>query len=314
MTRRGIRPDRPASIGLLLAIATLALGCPAAEDTSDRPAPAGTASSAAGLDPGQPAAPAEAPRIVSLSPLATRFLGELGAGSLIVALDGPADLTSTEATHAPNEFATRLSDLARLEPDYVFLSALPDDQADLADLEGSGTRVVAFAPHNLEDVMGLLHGVGIELVGEDEATAFERRLLRPVALIAGQSSPYDRLRVLALVGVDPPEIAGGHSFETDLIEIAGAASLTHGGSDNRQPIDRENLAKQTPDLVVVMTDGELGPADQDRALEFVGEIAPVVFFPFARETFWLAEPARDAARLRESIVALERERTSTHKP
>ena len=299
MTRRGIRPDLPASIGLLLTIAALALGCPAADAPSDHPAPAKMATSTTGPDPGSPAAPAEAPRIVSLSPLATRFLGELGLGSLIVAFGGSTD---------------RLSDLVRLEPDFVFLPALPDDQSDLAELEASGTRVIAFAPHNLEDVMALLHGVGTELVGEDGATAFERRRLRPVALIAGQSSPFDRLRVLALVAVDPPEIAGGHSFETDLIEIAGASSLTHGGSDNRQPIDRENLAKRTPDLVVVMTDGELAPADQDRALEFVGQIAPVVFFPYARETFWLEEPARDAARLRESIVALERERTSTRKP
>ena len=314
MTRRGIRPDMPASIGLLLAIAALALGCPAAEEASDQPAPAGTAASPSGPDPGSPVAPGGAPRIVSLSPLASRFLDELGAGSLIVALDGPADPASATKTPTPNKSAPRLADLVRLEPDYVFLPTLPDDQADLADLEASGTRVIAFAPHNLEDVMALLHGVGVELVGEEGATAFERRLLRPVALIAGQSSPFDRLRVIALVGVDPPEIAGGHSFETDLIEIAGASSLTHGGSDIRQPIDRENLAKRTPDLVVVMTDGEIAPADQDRALEFVGEIAPVLFFPYARETFWLEEPARDAARLRKSIVALERERTSARKP
>ena len=249
MTRRGIRSCLCASIGLLLVTVALALGCPAANDASDQaPPPAETAANGAGSDPGQPVPSAGSPRIVSLSPLATRFLGELGVGPRVVPLDGPTD---------------RLEDLVRLDPDYVFLPTLPDDQSDLAELEASGARVVAFAPHNLEDVMTLLHGVGVELVGEDGATAFERRVLRPVALIAGQSSPLDRLRVLALVGVDPPEIAGGHSFETDLIEIAGASSLTHGGSDNRQPIDRQNLAKRTPDLVVVMTDGELAPADQD---------------------------------------------------
>ncbi len=63
-----------------------------------------------------------------------------------------------------------------------------------------------------------------------------------------------------------------------------------------------------------MTDGELGPADQDRALAFVGDLAPVIFFAFARETFWLEEPARDAARLRESIVALERARAPAGGP
>ena len=313
MTRRGIRPDWPTRVGLLWVASVLALGCPAADDTPARPGPTGMETSAARSDPSQPIAPT-GPRIVSLSSRATRFLVALGAGPMIVALDGPTERAFADESRAPDARAPRLADLVRLDPDYVFLPALPDDQSDLAELEASGTRVIAFAPHNLEDVMALLHGVGTDLVGEEGATAFERRYLRPVALIAGQSSPYDRLRVLALVGVDPPEIAGGHSFETDLIEIAGASSLTHGGSDIRQPIDRENLAKRTPDLVVVMTDGEIAPADQDRALEFVGEIAPVLFFSYARETFWLEEPARDAARLRKSIVALERERASTHKP
>ncbi len=314
MTRRGIRPCLPASIGILLVVGALALGCPAAEDGSDGTIPVRAATSSAGSDPGQPDPPAGDPRVVSLSPLATRFLRELGVGTRIVALDGASDGTSNRQADTPDQRTADLDELVRLEPDYVFLPALPDDQAELTDLEASGARVVAFAPHDLEDVMALLRGVGVELVGEEGATTFERRLLRPVALVAGQSSPTDRLRVIALVGIDPPEIAGGHSFETDLIEIAGATSLTHGGDDNRRPIDRESLAKLTPDLVVVMTDGELGPADQDRALAFVGELAPVVFFAFARETFWLEEPARDAARLRESIVALERARTPARRP
>ncbi len=316
MTRRGIRPCLAAWLGTLLVTGVAGLGCPASEDTTDRPVvPAPESTKDVGSESGPSVSPAPSSRILSLSPLATRFLRELGAGDRIVAVDGSAEPPALPGEEsAPDGPPKRLEDLLPLDPDYVFLPALPDDQGELVPLASAGVRIVEFAPHSLEDVMALLYGVGAELVGEDGAAAFERRLLRPVALIAGQSSPIDRLRVLALVGVDPPEIAGGHSFETDLIEIAGASSLTHGGSDVRQPIDREQLAQWKPDLVVVMTDGELRPADQDRALELVGQAAPVVFFPYARETFWLEEPAREAARLRESIVALEHERKAAGKP
>lgn len=314
MTRRGKRHSRPAAIEALLLAGLLVLGCPAAEDSTERPVPTAPANPSPALEPDRSEPPSKAPRIVSVSPLATRFLRELGAGDRIVALDGSEAPASPGQDGAPLAPPAHLADLVAVEPDYVFVPALPDDQAELVPLQAAGIRVVEFAPHSLEDVMALLYGIGAEIVGEDGAVAFERRLLRPVALIAGQSSPFDRLRVLALVGVDPPEIAGGHSFETDLIEIAGGSSLTHGGSDVRQPIDGEKLSQWKPDLVVVMTDGELRPADQDRALEFVGEIAPVVFLPYARETFWLEEPAREAARLREAIVARERERGATGAP
>lgn len=251
----------------------------------------------------------EGPRIVSLSPVATRFLDQLGLGDRIVPFDGAATTPG-----APRDGVPDLEAVARLDPDYVFLPALPDDQADLQALEESGARIVEFAPHDLEDLLALCQGIGVELVGRDGIEAFERRVLRPVALVAGQSSPTDRLRAVALVGLDPPELAGGHSFETDLIEIAGATSLTHGADDERRPIDRAGLAAMKPDLVVVMTGAPLDAEERERVLDLAGGIALVRFFVFARETFWLDEPVREATRLREEILAVERERAALAKP
>ena len=252
-----------------------------------------TAAAVHGVGP----APKDA-RIVSLSPIATRFLVELGVAPRLVAVDPRSrELLSAAQPTAVLETSS-LEDAHRFAPDFVLLPALPDDIGSLAELEAAGARVVEFAPHDLEDVFALCRSVAGPLVGEEAATAFERRIARPLSLIAGQSSPEGRPRVVALVSVDPPEIAGGHSFETDLIEIAGGSSLTHGGDDNRRPIDAEELARLAPDRVVVMTASALVPADQDRALLLVGGIAPVDFFRFERETFWPAAPAEDAARLR----------------
>lgn len=283
----GLRPCAllPARFGVLAAALILS-GCPEA-------APRDVAPSSRG------------PRIVSLSPVATRFLGQLGLDDRIVPFDGPQT-----APGEPRDVVPDLAAVARLDPDYVFLPALPDDQADLQALEESGARIVEFAPHDLEDLLALCQGIGVELVGRDGIEAFERRVLRPVALVAGQSSPTDRLRAVALVGLDPPELAGGHSFETDLIEIAGATSLTHGADDERRPIDREGLAAMRPDLVLVMTPEPLDAEAHERVLDLAGGIALVRAFPFARETFWLDEPVREATRLREEIVAVERERAA----
>jgi ABC-type Fe3+-hydroxamate transport system substrate-binding protein len=310
MTLRGSVLYRAARRAALAAGALIALGCTPAEEIADLPPAPAPAARDVAPNPMAALAPSATPEIVSLSPLATLFLTQLGVGDRIIATDREtrAEDGSAKGRHAD------LDSLIRLEPDLVFLEALPDDRAELVALESTGARVIEFAPHDLEDLLAYCHGIGVELAGEAAVEAFERRVLRPVALVAGESSPTGRLRTVAVVGVDPPEIAGGHSFETDLIEIAGATSLTHGADDNRRPIDREALARMRPDLVLVMTEHALGPADQDRAFALVGTIAPVVFFPFARETFWLEEPVREARRLREVIVDVERGRRSAERP
>ena len=289
--RRGPTHRIAAALGPLLVSGLVVLGCPqSGHEATDA------------LDPG--------PRIVSLSPIATRFLTQLGLGDRVIAFDRAA----SEALLEPAVDGPDFDDLGRLDPDYVFLPALPDDQADVSALEASGARIVEFAPHDLEDLFALCHGIGVEVAGEQAVEAFERRVLRPVAMIAGQSSPTDRLHAVALVGVDPPEIAGGHSFETDLIEIAGASSLTHGADDNRRPIDRDGLARMKPDLVVVMTEAPLDAEERERVLDLAGGIAPIAYFEFARETFWLDEPVREATRLREVVVSAERERVTAARP
>lgn len=308
MTQLGAGPHR-ALAGLGLALAILSSGCP---QTGSQPSAAlgeRPAADASGATRAIGAAPVDAPRIVSLSPLATRFLIQLGLEDQLVALK-PEPAEDADRSGGPPDLAAA----ARLEPDFVFLPALPDDRTELAELEAVGARIVEFAPHDLEDLLALCQGIGVELAGREGVEAFERRVLRPVALIAGQSPPTNRLRALALIGLDPPEIAGGHSFETDLIQVAGASSLTHGADDARRPIDRAGLAALEPDLILVMTEAALTPEQHEQVLDLTYGIAPVHAFPFRRELFWLDEPVREATRLRELIVAAERERAASARP
>lgn len=311
------RRRRPqAFFRLALALALLAASCSTRDrdDPRDRSDGGSPVEGVERVEDRSSAPLGPASRIVSLSPLATRFLTQLGAADRILPFEtASADADRTTAAASGSGASPSAADLDRLialDPDVVFLPALPDDRAELARLEATGARIVEFAPHDLEDILAYCREVGTELVGAAAVEAFQRRVLHPVARIAGQAPPDGRLRAIALVDVDPPIIAGGHSYETDLIELAGATSLTHGGDDDRRPIDRATLEQLAPDFVLVTTEGELGPADQDRALLFVGDLAPVVFFPFARETFWLDEPVREVERMREEVLALEAQRAA----
>lgn len=242
--------------------------------------------------------------MVALSPVASQFVLAIGAEHRLVGADAES-VRSPELAGLP---AVDLAGAVSLSPDLVLVSRVPDeaDPAAMA-LRAAGAELVEFAPHDLEDVFELCRRVGGQLVGTANALRFETDLARPLAQIGGSSFGLARPRVLALVGLDPLELAGGHSFETDLIEIAGGRSLTHGGDEPRLALRSEQLAEYAPDLILVVSPIELTPAEQRAAHDVLPGDARVEFFPLDTEQFWLREPLEPAQRLRAVIEPLSRE-------
>jgi ABC-type hemin transport system substrate-binding protein len=264
-------------------------------------------SAPSGSPPGMPPLDSAEQRIVSLSPLATHFVTELGAGRLLVGVDAEssalpalADLPVVDLDSAHN-----------LAPDIVLIPDLvAADDAAVRSLDLVGARLVEFAPHDFEDVFALCRGLGAHLVGVASATLFERRIARPLAIIGGISPPLGRVRVVAVVGLEPLELAGGHSFQTDLIEIAGGTSVTHGGEESRIAMTPERWNEFSPDLVLVSTSVELSLARREVARSLIPDRFRVEFFAFDPETFWLREPEREAERLRVLIASYSRDTSS----
>ena len=259
----------------------------------------------AGKSDSVPAAGSPAPtgaeplRVVSLSPAASRFVVALGAADLLVGTD---ELSS----HVPGLGrlpVIDLEDAVRLAPDIVLVPTLPaTDVPSLQALRSSGAELIEFALHDFGDLFALSRDLGARLVGDARARSFERELARPLASIGGSSFGQPRPRVIAVVGFDPLELAGGHSFETDLIEIAGGTSVTHGGDESRLSIEEDRWPELTADLILVVTRRERTLAERGAALEVLPTDIPVDFFVFDNERFWLHDAEETAQRLRAVLL------------
>jgi iron complex transport system substrate-binding protein len=267
---------------------------------------------ALGCDRGAPE-PAPAPtktpvnRVVSMSPLATRFMLAIGAQSRLVA----ADALSAELPGLAGLPAVDLGSALAYRPELVLVPEAPvPGDPDAAALHRSGARIAVFAPHSFEDVVALLHEVGVDLVGLEQASRFEAAFSRPLAKIGGESHGEPRPRVVAVVSFDPLVIAGGHSFETDLIEIAGGTSVTHPGAEPRLAIAPERWRDLAPDLVLVIAEAPRSRRDEQALRNAIPPGPEVAFFPFD-PAFWLTasdEPARRLRAVIEPIAAkMERE-------
>jgi ABC-type Fe3+-hydroxamate transport system substrate-binding protein len=254
--------------------------------------------------------------VVSLSPIATRFVLALDAGHLLLGVDSDS-AQMHELSDLP---VVDLAGAAGLAPDLVLAPSLPGagDPA-VRELRESGAEIVEFQPHSLEDVAALCRTVGAQLAGDASAQRFELDLSLPLAQVGGEASG-PRPRVLAVTQLDPPEVAGAHSFETDLIEIAGGTSVTHESSAThgldarRLAIPPEQWSDFRPDLLLVTSSSEPAPAERRRAEQALPPGYRVAFFAFDRDLFWLGDAADDARRLRALIAPVARELAQRAQP
>jgi len=280
----GAHPDRPKRLWLLFLLGVgvwLPVACGAAPEPNLEKADSYTL--------------APRLRVVTLSPSATRFVLALGGKALLVGVDSASkDLPGTEQLPSVS-----LESVRPLAPDLIVgpkldLEVVPSD----SETGPGAAEYVEYAPHNLEDVFELCRTLGRRLVGHASATQFEREISRPLAAIGGASFGEDRPRVLGVTGLDPMELAGGHSFATDFIEIAGGSSVTHGGENYRLAPDAGTWQRLAPDLVLFVSKHTLTPVQRDAARRALPSEYPTLFFPFDPDGLSLTEFADVARRLR----------------
>lgn len=240
-----------------------------------------------------------APRIVSLTPLGTRALGTLGLSHLLVAAD------SGSLEHIATPLPTTTLDAASSQhPDLVLVPPGPPEREQaLEALRSSGAFVLEVAPHDFADVFQLYAEIAAAVGDEARGRASAQRIGDPLARMSASNLGKRRPVVAALISLDPLELAGGHSFVSDLIEAAGAETLTHGDEVARLPARMDAIRASAPELILVATPTLPAPEAQAFVRGWF-EPAPVAFLPIDTDELWLAGSLDAAIALRDLVEGL----------
>jgi ABC-type Fe3+-hydroxamate transport system substrate-binding protein len=233
----------------------------------------------------------------------------VGAAAQIVAVD-------PESSRIPALRGLPVVDLAHaseVAPDVILWPGTPAGEEPLvAALRAAGREIVVYQPHSLDEAFELCRALGPRLVGTARARSFEISLSRQLAAIGGASFGRPRPRVAAVIAAEPLEFAGGHSYVTDLIEIAGGSSVTHGGEELRIPFGLEQLTAFAPDLLLIVSPDEMLEKERGAIQLTLPAGYRIEFFAFDEEKLWTHEALEAARRLRAVIEPLsgELERTT----
>lgn len=209
--------------------------------------------------------PSPPERIVSLLPSLTEMVYAVGAGDQVVGLTKhctyPPETANATVVGGYVPASMSFEQIIALRPDLVLAAGDFQGQA-VEQLRGLGLRVESVAARDVEGVLDGLRRVG-ELTGhaengervasdlEQELDQFRRRY--------GELPWEARPRVFYEVWHEPLMTAGGRSFISQLIELAGGHSLFHDTDREYFQVSFEDVVARRPELILgAEIDGGMG--------------------------------------------------------
>jgi iron complex transport system substrate-binding protein len=205
--------------------------------------------------------PDQAHRILCLAPSITDTVFAIGAGADVVGI--------TDYTHYPPEALRKpsvgevlrpsLERIAMLHPDLAIGIAGFNDADSIRSIERMGVPVFLVNPSGLAGLYRSIGSIGRALGREADARALVARLREREHRVRQQAAAAAiRPTVFLAISLDPCITAGHGAFITDLIEAAGARSVTDDLTQEWIHLNIETIVARQPQFVLILKDAPFG--------------------------------------------------------
>jgi iron complex transport system substrate-binding protein len=198
-------------------------------------------------------------RLVCLAPSVTDTVFALGSGDDVVAV---SDYTIYPPAALKKPSIGSLIDpsietILSLHPDLVLGTRIPSSTETAARLEKVGIPVYFVDPHGLAGILHSISSLGAALDREAQAAALNTDLTRRIEAVKTRTAGKPAPRVLLPVWYDPIVTIGEHAFITEIIETAGAKSITDDLIPEWPQVSMETVIARAPDALVLFRGGKI---------------------------------------------------------
>ena len=198
-------------------------------------------------------------RIVCLVPSITDTVFALGSGNDVVAVSDytkypPAALKKPSiGSLVKPSIETILS----FHPDLVLGTSIPGSTETANQLQTVGVPVYLVDPHGLAGILRSVGSVGEALNRVPEATALDASLSKRIETVRVHSAGKPAPRVLVPVWYDPIITIGRNAFISEIVETAGARSVTDDLLPDWPEVSMETVVTRAPEALVLIRGGKL---------------------------------------------------------
>jgi ABC-type Fe3+-hydroxamate transport system substrate-binding protein len=202
-------------------------------------------------------------RVVCLVPSVVDIVYALGAGADVAAV--------SDFTKYPKEALEKPSIGLPLNPSIETIVALHADLAlgtgDLntlefaGQLERLGIPVFMVDPHGIEGIYASILSIGRALNREPDAKTLVARLRTRIDTVKARVSGKPRVRVFMAIWYDPVMTIGRRAFISELIEAAGARSVTDDIAQEWPEVSIETVVSRQPDALLFASGSGITPEE-----------------------------------------------------
>jgi iron complex transport system substrate-binding protein len=210
-----------------------------------------------------PGAPA---RIVSLVPSVTEIVFSLGAQDRLVGrtdfCDYPAAVRGKPSVGGMVN--PSLETLVALKPDLVVATNEGNREETVRQLER--LRIPTYLVHasRVAETVDLIERVGALTGRQADVPRLTGEMLQRIETVRRAVAPFPRPRVLYVLWPDPLIVPGRASMLTELIDIAGGASITAADGDAYPRFSLEAAVARAPE-VIILADHSTGASTAGRS-------------------------------------------------
>ena len=198
-------------------------------------------------------------RVVCLVPSITDTVFALGSGDDVVAVSDytihpPAALKkpSIGGLVKPS-----IETILSFHPDLVLGTSIPGATETAAQLQNVGVPVYLVDPHGLSGILRSVGSVGEALNRVPQAAALNASLNQRIAAVRARSAGKRAPRVLVPVWYDPIITIGKNAFISQLVETAGAKSVTDDLLPDWPEVSMETVVTRAPEALVLIRGGKI---------------------------------------------------------
>ncbi len=198
-------------------------------------------------------------RVVCLVPSITDTVFALGSGEDVVAV---SDYTThpPEAVKKPSIgglVKPSIETILSFHPDLVLGMSIPGATETAAQLQNLGVPVYLVDPHGLSGILRSVGSVGEALNRMPQAAALNASLSKRIEAVRARSAGKPAPRVLVPVWYDPIVTIGKNAFISQIVETAGAKSVTDDLLPDWPEVSMETVVTRAPEALVLIRGGKL---------------------------------------------------------
>jgi iron complex transport system substrate-binding protein len=211
--------------------------------------------------------PDQVHRVVCLSPSITQTAYAIGADGEIVGITDYTEYPPEAKRQKPSVgelLHPSLERIASLRPDLAIGLATMNSVDTIRAIERMGVPVFLLSPHSIAGIYQDVLLMGRLLGREGQASALVKQLKAREQAVRVRARTAYQPSVFLVLGMEPVITAGRNAFIIEMIEAAGARSITSDVSQDWTRYNLETVIQRQPDYLLVVQGSPFGLQEMQR--------------------------------------------------